>query len=313
MKIGVVGAGQVGATAAYAMMMRGVGSEIVLVDLNADLAAAQARDILEGTPFANPVRLSAGGTTDLDGAQIVVLAAGASQRPGETRLDLLSRNAEIFADIVPAVLAAAKDPIFLVATNPVDVVTQIVTVIANRYGVPPERVIGSGTMLDSARFRTLLAAHLGVSPAYIDARVLGEHGDSEVLHWSGAVAGNLLVADAARQIGRDLADVDRSRIDADVRGAAYAIIKGKGATWFGVGAALARMAQVIEGDERALLTCSMLTAEWEGVRDVAFSLPRVLGAGGVAQTFVPNLDAAERAALKRSAEILKEAVEGVHV
>ena len=224
MKIGVVGAGQVGATAAYAMMMRGVGSEIVLVDINADLAAAQARDILEGTPFAHPVRLSAGGAADLDGAQIVVLAAGASQRPGETRLDLLSRNAEIFADIVPAVLAAAKDPIFLVATNPVDVVTQIVTVIASRYGVPPERVIGSGTMLDSARFRTLLAAHLGVSPAYIDARVLGEHGDSEVLHWSGAVAGNLLVADAARQIGRDLADVDRSRIDADVRGAAYAII-----------------------------------------------------------------------------------------
>jgi L-lactate dehydrogenase len=127
------------------------------------------------------------------------------------------------------------------------------------------------------------------------------------------VAGNLLVADAARQIGRDLADADRSRIDADVRGAAYAIIKGKGATWFGVGAALARMAQVIEGDERALLTCSMLTAEWEGVRDVAFSLPRVLCASGVAQTFVPNLDAAERAALKRSAEILKEAVEGVHV
>ena len=135
MKIGVVGAGQVGATAAYAMMMRGVGSEIVLVDLNADLAAAQARDILEGTPFAHPVRLSAGETADLEGARIVVLAAGASQRPGETRLDLLSRNAEIFADIVPATLAAAKDPIFLVATNPVDVVTQIVTIIAGRHGV----------------------------------------------------------------------------------------------------------------------------------------------------------------------------------
>ncbi len=148
MKIGVVGAGQVGATAAYAMMMRGVGSEIVLVDLNVDLAAAQARDILEGTPFAHPVRLSAGGMADLDGARIVVLAAGASQKPGESRLDLLSRNAEIFGGIVPAVLAAAKHPIFLVATNPVDVVTQIVTVIAGRHGVPPERVIGSGTMLE---------------------------------------------------------------------------------------------------------------------------------------------------------------------
>jgi L-lactate dehydrogenase len=311
MKIGVVGAGQVGATAAYAMMMRGVGSEIVLVDINADLAAAQARDILEGTPFAHPVRLSAGEIADLEGARIIVLAAGASQKPGETRLDLLSRNAEIFAGIVPAVLAVAKQPIFLVATNPVDVVTQIVTVIAGRYSVPAERVIGSGTMLDSARFRTLLAAHLGISPAYIDARVLGEHGDSEVLHWSGAVAGNLLVTEAARQMGRDLGEAYRSQIDADVRGAAYAIIKGKGATWFGVGAALARMAEVIQGDERALLTCSMLTAECEGVRDVALSLPRVLGAAGVLQTFAPNLDDGERDALRRSAEILKEAAEGV--
>ena len=280
MKIGVVGAGQVGATAAYAMMMRGVGSEIALVDINADLAVAQARDILEGTPFAHPVRLSAGETADLNGAHIVVLAAGANQKLGETRMHLLSRNAEIFGGIVPAVLAAAKDPILLVATNPVDVVTQIVTTIAGRHGVPPERVIGSGTMLDSARFRTLLAAHLGVSPAYIDARVLGEHGDSEVLHWSGAMVGNLLVADAAHQMGRALAAADRRRIDADVRGAAYAIIKGKGATWFGVGAALARMAEVIQGDERALLTCSMLTDDCAGVRDVALSLPRVLGSRG---------------------------------
>jgi L-lactate dehydrogenase len=311
MKIGVVGAGQVGATAAYAMMMRGVGSEIVLVDRNADLAAAQARDILEGTPFAHPVRLSAGETAALDGAKIVVLAAGSNQKPGETRLDLLSRNAAIFAEIVPAVLAATSDPIFLVATNPVDVMTQIVTVLAGRHGVPPERVIGSGTMLDSARFRTLLATHLGISPTYIDARVLGEHGDSEVLHWSGAVAGNISVTDAARQMGRDLTEADCAKIDADVRGAAYAIIRGKGATWFGVGSALSRMAEAIQGDERALLTCSMLTAECEGVREVALSLPRVIGAGGVMQTLLPNLDDDERAALRRSAEILREAAEGV--
>jgi L-lactate dehydrogenase len=160
-------------------------------------------------------------------------------------------------------------------------------------------VIGSGTILDSARFRTLLGAHLGISPAYIDARVLGEHGDSEVLHWSGAVAGDLSVANAAHQMGRELGEADRSRIDAAVRAAggfasihfvngidhppihapraAYAIIQGKGATWFGVGVGVARMAQVIQGDERALITCSMVTAECCGVRDVALSLPRVLG------------------------------------
>jgi L-lactate dehydrogenase len=212
---------------------------------------------------------------------------------------------------VPPVLAAAPDTIFLVASNPCDIITHIVTVLAGRRGVPPERVIGSGTILDSARFRTLLAAQLGISPAYIDARVLGEHGDSEVLHWSGAVAGDLPVADAARQMGHELAEVDRVRIDAAVRGAAYAIIQGKGATWFGIGGGLARIAEIIQNDERALITCSMSTAECLGVRDVALSLPRVLGAGGVVRTFMPDLDAEERIALKRSAELLKELADGV--
>jgi L-lactate dehydrogenase len=212
---------------------------------------------------------------------------------------------------VPAVLAAVADPVLLVATNPLDVMTQIVTVLAGRHGVAPQRVIGSGTILDSARFRTLLAAHLGINPAFIDARVLGEHGDSQVLHWSGAVAGNLSVAEAARQLGRELTDADRSRIDTAVRRAAYAIIQGKGATWFGIGAGLAQIAQAIESDERALITCSMLTAECQGVRDVALSLPRVVGAGGVVNTLTPRLEAGESDALRRSAETLKEAAEGV--
>ena len=313
MKIGVVGAGQVGSTAAYAMIMRGVGAEIVLVDRKTDLAVAQAHDILDATPWAYPVRVRAGEAADLDGAGIVVLAAGAAQKPGESRLDLLSHNAEIFAAIVPTVLAAAPNTIFLVASNPVDIITQIVTVLAARHGMPPQRVIGSGTILDSARFRTLLAAHLGISPAYIDARVLGEHGDSEVLHWSGAMSGDLSAAEAARQLGRELTEADRSRIDTAVRRAAYAIIQGKGATWFGVGGGLARMAQVIQGDERALITCSMSMAECHGVRDVALSLPRVLGVGGVVATFIPNLDAGESAALKRSAEILKQAAAGLRL
>ena len=207
----------------------------------------------------------------------------------------------------------APDTVLLVASNPVDIITQIVTVVAGRRGVPPERVIGSGTILDSARFRTLLAAHLGISPAYIDARVLGEHGDSAVLHWSGAMAGDLPVVNAAHQMGRDLGEADRSRIDTAVRRAADAIIQGKGATWFGVAAGIARMAQVIQDDERALITCSMSTAQCQGVRDVALSLPRVLGVSGVVATFMPNLDAEELAALKRSAETLKQAAEGVRL
>jgi L-lactate dehydrogenase len=313
MKIGVVGVGQVGATAAYAIMMRGVGSEIVLVDWNADLAQAQAQDILHATPFASPVRVRAGEASDLEGAGIVVLAAGANQKPGETRLNLLSRNAEIFASIVPSVLAAAPKAVFLVATNPVDIMTQVTTVLAAKHGVPAERVIGSGTILDTARFRALLAEYLGVSPKSIHANVLGEHGDSEVLHWSGAAAGGLSVTDIARQMGRDLGEAERSCIDIGVRRAADIIIKGKGATWFGVGAGLARLAQIICDDERALVTCSMVTKECQGVQDVALSLPRLLGAGGVVATLMPHLDAGELVALKRSVEIIKKASDGVRL
>jgi L-lactate dehydrogenase len=313
MKIGVVGVGQVGATAAYAIMMQGGGSEIVLVDWNADLAQAQAQDILHATPFASPVRVRAGEASELEGAGIVVLAAGANQKPGETRLDLLSRNAEIFATIVPSVLAAAPDAVFLVATNPVDIMTQVATALAAKHGVTAERVIGSGTILDTARFRALLAEFLGISPKSIHANVLGEHGDSEVLHWSGAVAGGLFVTDIACQLGRKLGEAERNCIDIGVRRAADIIIKGKGATWFGVGAGLARLVQIICDDERAVVTCSMVTAECQGVHDIALSLPRLLGAGGVVATLMPNLDEGELAALKRSVEILKKASDGVRL
>lgn len=313
MKIGIIGAGMVGSTAAYAMVMRGVGNEIVLVDRNTDLAAAQATDILHATPFSHPTRLHAGNYEDLDGAGLVVLSAGVSQKPGESRLDLLSRNAEIFNAIIPAVLKASPQAVFLVASNPVDVMTQISTRIAARHGVGPERIIGSGTVLDTARFRALLARHLGISPNSVHAHVLGEHGDSEVLHWSQAVAGGLPVDQAAQQLDRPLTPADRTRIDDEVRHAAARIIKGKGATWYGIGAGLARMAQMIQTDEKALVTCSMLTERIVGVEEVALSLPRLLGARGVVHTLEPTLSPEETAALQRSATILKEAAAGVVV
>jgi L-lactate dehydrogenase len=313
MKIGIVGAGNVGSTAAYAMVMRGVGAEIVLVDRNADLADAQARDILHATPFAYPIRVLAGDFAALHGAGIVVLAAGANQKPGETRLDLLARNAAIFNEIIPAVLAAAPDAILLVASNPVDVMTQMASVIAGRLGVPPGRVIGSGTILDTARFRALLAAHFSISPKSVHAHVLGEHGDSEVLHWSRAAAGGLPVHDLARDMGKPLTAEAMAHIDSEVRRAAYAIIRGKGATWFGIGAGLARLAQAVADDERALLTCSIVTGDCQGVTNVALSLPRLVGAGGVVGTLTPDLTPDEAASLKRSAEILQAAFEGVTV
>ena len=214
MKIGIVGAGFVGSTAAFAMVMSNVGSEIVIVDINEALAAAQAQDVVHATPFAASRDVRAGSFDDLDGAAIVVLAAGVGQKPGETRIQLLDRNAAVFADIIPRVLKAAPEAIFLIATNPVDIMTQIATRIS---GLPPARVIGSGTILDTARFRSLLAEHLGIASHSTHAYVLGEHGDSEVLIWSGATAGNIPIRSFAAQVRAPITAEVRARIDAGVR------------------------------------------------------------------------------------------------
>ncbi|MEW5728015.1 MAG: L-lactate dehydrogenase [Pseudomonadota bacterium] len=308
MKVGIVGAGMVGASAGFAMVLRGAASEVVLVDRNAALAEAQAQDILHATPFAYPVRVTAGDYADLAGAGVVVLAAGVGQRPGETRLELLGRNAAVFADVVPRILEAAPDTILLIATNPVDVMTDVATRLS---GLPPERVIGSGTVLDTARFRALLADFLDVSPKSVHAWVLGEHGDSEVLCWSTAAVGAIPVDDLAHQRGTPLGDEQRAAIDQGVRGAAYRIIAGKGATWFGIGGGIARIVAAIADDERAVLTVSARTPEVEGIKDVTLSLPRVVGAHGAGTALWPDLDSRERGALRRSAEILRQAAEGL--
>lgn len=309
MKIGIIGAGQVGAASGYACVMKGIGSSIYLLDKNAALARAQAEDILHATPFAAPMPVTGGDDyAGLAGAGIVMIAAGAAQKPGETRLDLLRRNADVFADIVPRVLNAAPDAVLLIASNPVDVMTHMVTAIAARsHGLPPSRIIGSGTVLDTARFRALLAAHLGVSSHSVHAYVLGEHGDSEVLHWSGVSVGNMPLGDCAVQLSAPVTEDVRAQIDDGVRRAAARIIGGKGATWFGIGGGMARIAEAIVDDQHAIITCSMLTPDAEGVADVTLSLPRVVARGGVERTLYPLLTAEEKAALKHSAGILKKA------
>lgn len=304
MKVGIVGSGFVGSAAAYAMALVGAAREIVLIDINEALAKAQAEDILHATPFAKPVKITAGGYQQLAGAHLVVLACGVGQRPGETRLQLLERNAGIFQEVVPRVLEAAPEAVLLLASNPVDVMTQMVAKFSE---APRERVIGSGTILDTARFRTLLGEHLGVAPQSVHAYVLGEHGDSEVLIWSSAKVGGVPLLDFAEQSGRSLTQEVRARIDDGVRRAAYRIIEGKQATYYGIGAGLARIARAIRDDERAVLTLSALTDGIEGVEDVSLSLPRVLGAGGVLATLPPSLSDTEWVALNKSAAILKEA------
>ena len=307
MKVGIVGAGMVGSAAANALVLRGAASEVVLIDQNSKRALAEAEDILHAVPFAHIVRVRAGDYADLEGAGAVILAAGVGQRPGESRLQLLERNAAVFADILPKVLAAAPAAILLVATNPVDAMTQIATRIS---GLSPARVIGSGTILDTARFRALLGAYLQVSPKSVHAYVLGEHGDSEVLCWSVADVGGVPLEHLAHQAGRPFDAARRAAIDQGVRRAAYRIIEGKGATWYGIAGGLTRIVQSIGNDENSALTVSMLTEDVEGVGPVALSLPRLVGRTGVVRTLSPSLAADEHAALKRSAMVIQEAVAG---
>jgi len=300
MKIGIVGCGFVGSSGAFAIALEGKANDLILVDLNADLARAHAEDILHATPFSQPVRVAAGDYPMLKGADIVVLACGVGQKPGETRLQLLERNVQIFQNVVPRVLEYAPETILLIVSNPVDIMTEVVTKISN---LPHERVIGSGTILDTARFRTLLAEHLNIAPHSVHAYVLGEHGDSEVLAWSSGKVGGVPVKEFATQIGRPLSDEERSRIDDGVRQAAYRIIEGKGATYYGIGAGIARIARAIADDEGAVLTLSNI----DGFNGVSLSLPRVLKATGIETTIQPMLSNEEAEALKRSAEILKKA------
>ena len=308
MKIGIVGRGAVGATTAYALVMRGVGREIVLVDINKERAQAEADDILHAVPFANPLHVSAGGYTDLAGCGVVVLTAGVGQKPGETRLQLLGRNAAIFRDIVPQVFQHAPDAVLIVATNPVDVMTHLAARFAGEFGVPRGRVIGTGTMLDTARFRALLGRHLGVDAYHVHAYVLGEHGDSEVLAWSEVSIGGIPLTEFCVEQGREVDEETRRWIDDRVRNAAYHIIEGKGATYYGIGSAIARLVNVILHDQRSILTVCTPVDEVVGVEDVTVALPNLVGGKGVISHCLFALSDDEYAQLKASAQVVRAAI-----
>jgi L-lactate dehydrogenase len=313
MKIGIIGTGVVGATAAYAMVMRGVGREIVLVDKNPQRAQAEADDILHAVPFAHPLQVRAGDYPDLTGSRVVIITAGTAQKPGETRMDLLARNAAIVADVVPNVLKHAPDTVLLMVTNPVDVMTHVAAKSAAAFGVPSTRVIGSGTTLDTARFRSLLGRHLDVDPQHVHAYVVGEHGDSEVLTWSIATVGGLPVGEycCRRKPCRECEE--HGRVDEAVRRAAYHIIEGKGATYYGIGSALARICEVILRDQRSILTVCTPTANVAGIEDVTVSLPHLVGGDGVLDSFPMSLNAEEEKLLNHSAGIVRDAIQSLKI
>jgi L-lactate dehydrogenase len=301
-KVGVVGAGFVGAASANALVLRGVATEVVLVDLDERKAAAEAADVAHVTPFANPVRVTSGPPGALAGSAVVVITAGASQRPGETRLDLLGRNAGVMAELVPEVVANAPDAVLVVATNPVDVMTRVVE---RRAGIAPERVFGTGTMLDTARFRQIVARRLDVDVTHVHGYVVGEHGDSEVLVWSSMdIAGRPLDA-FAETAGVGWTPDVRGEIEDEVVNSAYRIIEGKGATYYGVASAIARAVDVILRDRRSILTVSA----WSEAFGCSLSLPRLVSGTGVVREVGVALDEDERRRLDRSATLLRERLE----
>ena len=311
MQIGIVGTGLVGSSTAYAMLMSGVGGDLVLVDINEARAQAEADDLRHATPFTHPRRIMSGGVKELEGCEVVVITAGANQKPGEDRLSLLNRNADIFKELIPQVLDAAPDTILIIATNPVDVMTHLSAGIAKDLGIPDGRVFGSGTTLDTARFRSLLGDYLDTDARHVHAYVIGEHGDSEVLTWSLATIGGMSLK-AYCQL-RDLAyDANmKAKIDQGVRQAAYEIIAGKGATYYGIGAAISHIVDVLEHDHSAILTVCAPISEIGGIKDLTISMPFLINGSGVQECLPLELSAEEAEDLKNSAKIIKGAIESM--
>ena len=303
----------VGSSSAYALVMSGVGREIVLVDVNPKRAEAEANDIYHAVPFAHPLTVRAGDYPDLADARVVVIAGGVAQKPGETRLQLLQRNAEVFRQIVPSVLRHAPEAVLLVVTNPVDIMTHLAAHFATEFNVPHTRVIGSGTTLDTARFRALVGRHFGVDAHHVHAYVIGEHGDSEVLVWSQATVAGLNFDEFAKVHGKPLTAEDRKQIDENVRRAAYHIIAGKGATYYGIGSAVARIVDVLLHDQRAILSICCRIAGVKDCDSVTLALPHLVGGQGALATIPLQLDKIEREAFRKSADILREALHSLNL
>jgi L-lactate dehydrogenase len=277
--------------------------------MNRARAEAEADDILHAVPFAHPLEVTVGDYADLAGCRVVVVSAGVGQKPGETRLQLLGRNAQVFKQVIPNVLKYAPDAVLLIATNPVDVMTHIAARYAGELGVPSTRVIGSGTTLDTARLRSLIGRHLQVDSQHIHAYVLGEHGDSEVLTWSQVTVGGIPLEEFCNGGDISICPDDYRMIDEKVRRAAYHIIEGKGATYYGIGSAIARIVEVILQDERSILTVCTPTDDVAGVKNVTVSLPNLVGGEGIIKTFFPNLSKSEMTALSASAQVVRSAID----
>ena len=307
-KVAVVGCGFVGSATAFALIQSGLFSEMVLVDVDKDRAEGEALDISHGMPLARPVQIYAGSYDDASDAAIIIITAGANQKPGETRLDLVKKNAAIFKSIMPEFAKRDCKGIMLVVANPVDVLTYAAIKYSN---LPVNRVIGSGTVLDTARLKYLLGEHLKVDSRSIHAFIIGEHGDSEFAAWSSANVSGVPLHDFCEMRGHVTHEKSRLAIDDGVRNSAYEIIKRKHATYYGIAMAVKRICEAIIRDEKSVLPVSSLINGLYGINDVTLSLPAIIGKDGVEDLVPIRLSAEEHKKLSDSAEIIKGVIRDV--
>lgn len=295
-RVVVIGTGAVGATTAYTLLLRNRMSELVFIDANKDLALGEALDMNHGLPFVGGVKLWAGDYSDCKDADIIIIAAGSNQRPGETRIDLLNRNAAIFDDIIKSITKYNNHGILLIATNPVDILSYVCW---KKSGWPANRVIGSGTLLDSARFRYLIGKHKEIDPRSIHAHIIGEHGDSELPVWS-------LANVAGAEI--DFEQAERDDIFNSTKNAAYEIINAKGSTSYAIALALDRIVAAILQNEHAVLNVSSLLDDYHGISDVYLGVPSIVGREGIREKLQIPLNAQEEELLRASAQKLKDQI-----
>ena len=309
-RVAIVGAGLVGATFGYALVTSGLVAEIVLIDANRSRAEGEAMDLNHAVPLHHPCQIWAGDYSDCAGADVTVITAGSAQKPGETRIDLTQRNIEIFRQIIPQVALHNPDGIILIASNPVDILTYASIKLS---GFSPQQIIGSGTILDTARFRYLLSQHFGVDPRSVHGYMIGEHGDSEVPVWSLAnIAGMRLPAYCSAN-GLVCEDPIFEEIMRQTRQAAYEIIQRKGATYYAIASGLLRIVETILRNQSTVLTVSSLIENQYGISDICLSLPTIIDQGGIER--VLRLDYAEKEieGLQRSAAILKELIQKLNL
>ncbi len=311
-KVSVIGAGHVGATFAYALLLSGLAVDLVLIDKDVPRARGEALDLAHALPFRIPATARAGTIDDSIGSDIVVITAGPNQGPGETRLDLAGRNAVVVREVASAIGTRCPNAILIVATNPVDVMARLAHECS---GLPRQRVIGSGTILDTARLKHLLGLHLRVDPRSVDAHMVGEHGDSAVPLWSLARIGGIPLERFAAASAVRFDQAERDEISRQVRGSAYEIIAGKGATYYAIASGLVRIVEAIVGDQHSLLNVSNAVCGTDGgtaLAGVWLSMPRIIGRDGIILSPMVDLTAQENEALGKSAEVLRAAWERIH-